>query len=284
MVRVFNPPPGWPKPEEGWSPPPGWKPDPSWPEPPQGWDYWIEKADDVGSSLFGGSALGSSLFSARDDDTSIDSYGSVSPSGAAHIPGAPSGPDFRVSNREASDREPTSMSEGVSQSSASRPSSPSSGYAMASTSGMGAGTPGGASTVSTESTHSPSSTPGGNPNAAPTVGARGGGWMVVLGLLLIVWGVGMGVFSLVAAEPGEEVVWWSPALLGVFVLISGLARVFRRRSQRRQQLGQTGGGYSPGSHITQPGGGENASEGLRTGHSSTVSIQNPNDPRNFKRR
>ncbi|WP_419930305.1 DUF4041 domain-containing protein [Candidatus Poriferisocius sp.] len=39
--RVFNPPPGWPKPPEGWTPPSGWKPDPSWPPPPPGWDLWI---------------------------------------------------------------------------------------------------------------------------------------------------------------------------------------------------------------------------------------------------
>ena len=285
MARVFNPPPGWPKPEEGWSPPPGWKPDPSWPEPPQGWDFWIEKADDVGSSLFGGTALGSSLFSARDDDTSIDSYGSVSPSGAAHIPGAPSGPDFTVSNRE-----PTSMSEGVSQSSASRPDSPSAGYsspgstgyAMDATTGQGAGTQGGSTSASTISS---SGTPGGNPNAAPKVGAQGGGGMVALGLLLIALGVGLSAFSFFAAEPGEEFeLWWSPALLGVFVFLAGLVRVIRARAQRRQQLGQTGGGYNPSSHITQPGGGADASGGLQTGHSSTVSIQNPNDPRNYKRR
>lgn len=292
MARVFNPPPGWPKPEEGWSPPPGWKPDPSWPEPPQGWDFWIDKADDVGSSLFGGSALGSSLFSARDDDTSIDSYGSVSPSGAAYIPGAPSGPDFTVSNRE-----PDSMSRGGSQSSASAPSSPSSGsqnpyaqpgsgqsggYAMSSTRGQGAGTQGEGLTAST---HSPSATPGENPNAAPTVGAQGGGGMMVLGLLLIAAGVGLSLFSFFVAEPGEEgQVWWGLSLIGVFVFLSGLVRVLRSRAQRRQTLGQTGGGYSPSSHISQPGGGGDASGGLQTGHSSTVPIHNPNDPRNYKRR
>ena len=39
--RVFNPPPGWPKPPDGWTPPSNWKPDPSWPPPPPGWDLWI---------------------------------------------------------------------------------------------------------------------------------------------------------------------------------------------------------------------------------------------------
>jgi len=38
---VFNPPPGWPKPPEGWFPPKGWTPDPSWPPPPEGWQLWL---------------------------------------------------------------------------------------------------------------------------------------------------------------------------------------------------------------------------------------------------
>lgn len=37
----YNPPPGWPRPPQGWSPPPGWQPDPSWPAPPPGWQLWI---------------------------------------------------------------------------------------------------------------------------------------------------------------------------------------------------------------------------------------------------
>ncbi len=43
----FNPPPGWPKPPEGWVPPAGWTPDPSWPDPPPGWQLWLvgEEAD-----------------------------------------------------------------------------------------------------------------------------------------------------------------------------------------------------------------------------------------------
>ncbi len=38
----FNPPPGWPKPPENWTPPAGWEPDPSWPKMPDGWQLWIE--------------------------------------------------------------------------------------------------------------------------------------------------------------------------------------------------------------------------------------------------
>jgi RsiW-degrading membrane proteinase PrsW (M82 family) len=37
---VFNPPPGWPAPPDGWKPPDGWQPDPSWPPPPSGWQFW----------------------------------------------------------------------------------------------------------------------------------------------------------------------------------------------------------------------------------------------------
>lgn len=37
---VFNPPPGWPRPPEGWTPPKGWSPDPTWPEAPPGWQFW----------------------------------------------------------------------------------------------------------------------------------------------------------------------------------------------------------------------------------------------------
>lgn len=37
----FNPPPGWPKPPDGWVPPDGWKPDPNWPSPPPDWELWV---------------------------------------------------------------------------------------------------------------------------------------------------------------------------------------------------------------------------------------------------
>ncbi|MCZ7556096.1 MAG: DUF4041 domain-containing protein [Bacteroidia bacterium] len=38
---IFNPPPGWPKPPDGWVPPKGWSPDPAWPDPPEGWQLWL---------------------------------------------------------------------------------------------------------------------------------------------------------------------------------------------------------------------------------------------------
>lgn len=37
---VFNTPPGWPVPPQGWTPPDGWAPDPSWPPAPPGWNFW----------------------------------------------------------------------------------------------------------------------------------------------------------------------------------------------------------------------------------------------------
>lgn len=39
----FNPPPGWPKPPLGWTPPKGWTPDPNWPSPPVGWELWVSR-------------------------------------------------------------------------------------------------------------------------------------------------------------------------------------------------------------------------------------------------
>ncbi|MGC0249528.1 hypothetical protein [Pseudactinotalea sp. Z1748] len=291
MARVFNPPPGWPKPEEGWTPPPGWKPDPSWPEPPQGWDFWLEKADDVGSSLFGSSALssGSSLFETSD---TVASYGSVSPSGEAHIPGAPRGPDFHVSNRE-----PRSASDGVSQSSAGAPASPSSaspgpgGSAGGSPYTAGASTPSGVRAGATYgqsgptvSTHSGSSTPGGNPNAAPPVGPQGGGKTVLLGLVLVLVGIGVTGYSYFSAMPGEEFrLLWVPVVFGLILMIQGAVRMARARA-KRQQLGTVSTGYNPGGHLTQPGGGGDASGGLQTGHSSTVPMQNPTDPKGYKNR
>lgn len=47
---IFNPPPGWPKPPEGWTPPKGWTPDPSWPEPPPGWQLWVAEGGTDGKS------------------------------------------------------------------------------------------------------------------------------------------------------------------------------------------------------------------------------------------
>ena len=51
---IFNPPPGWPKPPEGWTPPKGWTPDPSWPEPPPGWQLWVAEGDDADGGVPGG--------------------------------------------------------------------------------------------------------------------------------------------------------------------------------------------------------------------------------------
>jgi hypothetical protein len=42
VTARFNPPPGWPAPPQGWTPPAGWQPDPSWPAPPAGWSFWVE--------------------------------------------------------------------------------------------------------------------------------------------------------------------------------------------------------------------------------------------------
>jgi len=42
MNQVFNPPPNWPKPPAGWSPPPEWRPDPAWGQPPAGWSFWVD--------------------------------------------------------------------------------------------------------------------------------------------------------------------------------------------------------------------------------------------------
>jgi hypothetical protein len=38
----FNPPPGWPRPPEGWVPPPDWQPDPAWPPAPAGWPFYTD--------------------------------------------------------------------------------------------------------------------------------------------------------------------------------------------------------------------------------------------------
>ena len=297
MARVFNPPPGWPKPPEDWTPPPGWKPDPNWPEPPRGWDFWIEKADDVGSTLFGGSALGSSLFDTSESST--DSYGSVSPSGEAHIPGAPTGPNFTVSNQE-----PASLSEGTQQSTAAAPSSPSgnayptppgNAYSGSSYSGdpyatggaqSAAGGPTRAGTAPEgvqASTFSPAQTPGGNPNSPAPLAPQGGGRLVLFGLLLIAVGVGATVFGFVSGDGGQVRIWWGPALVGLILVIQGIVRLLRAAAQRRHPMAQMGTGYDPSNQVTQPGGGAGAAGGLQTGQSSTLPTQNPTDPNNYRR-
>jgi hypothetical protein len=40
----FNPPPGWPKPPNGWVPSKDWTADPSWPPPPPGWQLWLTES------------------------------------------------------------------------------------------------------------------------------------------------------------------------------------------------------------------------------------------------
>lgn len=50
MPYVYNPPPGWPVPDEGWQPPPGWKPDPSWPAAPADWAFWVPAAEQASST------------------------------------------------------------------------------------------------------------------------------------------------------------------------------------------------------------------------------------------
>ena len=47
---IFNPPPGWPKPPDGWIPTKGWSPDPAWPAPPAGWQLWIPSNVDSGKT------------------------------------------------------------------------------------------------------------------------------------------------------------------------------------------------------------------------------------------
>jgi hypothetical protein len=42
VTRRFNPPPGWPRPPEGWLPTPGWRPDPAWPPAPPNWPFYVE--------------------------------------------------------------------------------------------------------------------------------------------------------------------------------------------------------------------------------------------------
>lgn len=47
IKKVFNPPPGWPKPPPNWTPPVGWSPEPDWPDLPEGWVLWLTETDDL---------------------------------------------------------------------------------------------------------------------------------------------------------------------------------------------------------------------------------------------
>lgn len=65
---VFNPPPGWPKPPDGWVPPMGWSPDPAWPDPPEGWQLWlaVDSGGDEASTLAAGDSAPERLLSATE--------------------------------------------------------------------------------------------------------------------------------------------------------------------------------------------------------------------------
>lgn len=51
IKKIFNPPPGWPKPPPNWTPPLGWSPEPDWPDPPEGWQLWIAHPSDQDSAV-----------------------------------------------------------------------------------------------------------------------------------------------------------------------------------------------------------------------------------------
>ncbi len=44
MTLRFNPPPNWPQPPPGWTPPTDWKADPRWGPTPAGWRFWVDDA------------------------------------------------------------------------------------------------------------------------------------------------------------------------------------------------------------------------------------------------
>jgi Domain of unknown function (DUF4190)/Septum formation len=50
VAMLFNPPPGWPSPPDGFAPGPGWQPDPSWPPAPPGWQLWVPDDQDTAST------------------------------------------------------------------------------------------------------------------------------------------------------------------------------------------------------------------------------------------
>ncbi len=263
MARYFNPPPGWPKPEEGWTPPPGWKPNPEWPDAPEGWNFFIERndEDETGSSLFGGSALstGSTLF--ETSDTTTDSYGSVSPSGKSQIPGAPDGPDLTAHTGEAG-------------SSSAPPSSP----AASATYNQG---PGGTTAPSGPTGLSGQGGSGVDPGtvqASPPQTERKGSSGISTLLVGLVALIGGGVATYVSysnTPPGGEYqVYVAPMLVGAVAIVMGVIRMLRARSAARAD--QPGGapGYSgPGTPLASGG---------SQGDTSTVSTQNPTDPKNYR--
>jgi hypothetical protein len=44
--KIYNSPPNWPPPPEGWMPEPGWKPDAHWGPAPPGWKFWVDPASE----------------------------------------------------------------------------------------------------------------------------------------------------------------------------------------------------------------------------------------------
>lgn len=80
MALRFNPPPGWPTPED-FVPGPGWQPDPSWPPLPAGWQLWVP--DDVPA------------------EAAVSDSGSVAPPGGWPLPAGEAGPQAQPTSAEA---------------------------------------------------------------------------------------------------------------------------------------------------------------------------------------
>lgn len=70
---VFNPPPGWPKPPKGWTPPNGWKPDPAWPSPPPGWKLWIPDDTPIETSEFRSNLDSAAAVQKSQDESEVQS-------------------------------------------------------------------------------------------------------------------------------------------------------------------------------------------------------------------
>lgn len=294
MARVFNPPPGWPKPEEGWTPPPGWKPDPSWPEPPQGWDFWTEKAEEFGSSLFSSTAASaSSLFG--DAGSVADSYGTVSTpqegqQGGTEY-GAPEAPTYHSPSG-------STTSESDAHSGGGQAPSAQSSYGSASGSGTQPGPSqppsyGGASDSTIQP--GPTSTPGtqggptappgapaaptappGAPTAPPDATPKRPGSTLASGAALFLLGFGVTAYTyLNPSADGTYRLWWAPMLIGAILIIQGLVQLVKSRSANAAQR-YTGAGYGAS-------GGQHGSGETGLGHNSTVPTRNPTDPNHYKR-
>jgi len=44
--KIYNSPPNWPPPPQGWMPEPGWQPDARWGPAPPGWQFWVTPASE----------------------------------------------------------------------------------------------------------------------------------------------------------------------------------------------------------------------------------------------